>query len=281
MSYVSAEIPEKLSIKGIYTVFHRELTPAYHTGRVDVHNFPEIIYMRRGEHKLVIDGEIHNLRAGEMIIYAPMSAHSSADVPDCSVSIISFDVESEALEKLYNRAIALSDGEAKMLESVIDDGCRCFVPRAPMTELHGFVAKEDADEYLMQGMKRRLELFLLGLLSNSREVGGRVEKKASEYASVIRYLYSNIYKSLTVSEIADGCRMSVSKLKYLFRENYSGGVIDCFIEMKIEEAKRLISESGMNLTEISDRLAFSSIHYFSRTFKKRVGVSPSGYLKKL
>lgn len=281
MSYVSAEIPEKLSIKGIYTVFHRELTPAHHTGRVDVHNFPEIIYVRRGENKIVIDGEIHNLRAGEMIIYAPMSAHSSADVPDCSVSIISFDVESEALEKLYNRAIALSDGEAKMLESVIDDGCRCFVPRAPMTELHGFIAKEDADEYLMQRMKCRLELFLLGLLSNSREEGGRVEKKASEYASVIRYLYSNIYKSLTVSEIADGCRMSVSKLKYLFRENYSGGVIDCFIEMKIEEAKRLITESGMNLTEISDRLAFSSIHYFSRTFKKRVGVSPSGYLKKL
>ena len=37
----------------------------------------------------------------------------------------------------------------------------------------------------------------------------------------------------------------------------------------------------MNFTEIADRLGFCSLHYFSRTFKKKTGLTPSEYLKKV
>ena len=47
--------------------------------------------------------------------------------------------------------------------------------------------------------------------------------------------------------------------------------------MKIEEAKRMIREGGCNMTEISDRLGYSSVHYFSRQFKKLAAMSPTAY----
>ena len=47
--------------------------------------------------------------------------------------------------------------------------------------------------------------------------------------------------------------------------------------MKIEFAKQLIREDQMNFTQISDFLGYSSIHYFSRQFKKITGMTPSEY----
>ena len=47
--------------------------------------------------------------------------------------------------------------------------------------------------------------------------------------------------------------------------------------MKIELAKNYIEQRDYNITQISDKLGFSSVHYFSRIFKKIVGVSPIQY----
>ena len=47
--------------------------------------------------------------------------------------------------------------------------------------------------------------------------------------------------------------------------------------MKVEFAKQLIRENQLNFTQISDFLGYSSIHYFSRQFKKVTGMTPSEY----
>lgn len=47
--------------------------------------------------------------------------------------------------------------------------------------------------------------------------------------------------------------------------------------MKIDFAKQLIRENDMNFTQISDFLGYSSIHYFSRQFKKLSGMTPTEY----
>ena len=68
-----------------------------------------------------------------------------------------------------------------------------------------------------------------------------------------------------------------SQLLKLFREKNGGGVIDFFLKLKIETAKQIIRENQLNFTQISERLGFSSIHYFSRQFKKITGMTPSEY----
>ena len=50
-----------------------------------------------------------------------------------------------------------------------------------------------------------------------------------------------------------------------------------FTEMKIERAKDLLRNQDYNITQISEILGFSSVHYFSRRFKAVVGMSPSEY----
>lgn len=68
-----------------------------------------------------------------------------------------------------------------------------------------------------------------------------------------------------------------SQLQKLFKEQCNRGIIEYFSILKIEVAKELIRTNHMNFTQISAHLGYTSIHYFSRQFKKIVGMTPSEY----
>jgi AraC-like DNA-binding protein len=75
--------------------------------------------------------------------------------------------------------------------------------------------------------------------------------------------------------------MSFSK-SYIYKRFIAAcgySVVDYFIIMKITEAKRLIRETKMNFFEISEKLGFSSSHYFSTVFRQSVGMTPTQYKK--
>jgi YesN/AraC family two-component response regulator len=52
-------------------------------------------------------------------------------------------------------------------------------------------------------------------------------------------------------------------------------------ELKLNKSKELIKSSTYTLSEISEILGFSSIHYFSKKFKLNFGVSPTEYSKSI
>jgi len=90
-------------------------------------------------------------------------------------------------------------------------------------------------------------------------------------------LFPPLTSIVSVKEICHDNLISRSQLQKLFREQHQCGVIELFLQMKIEFAKQLIREDQMNFTQISDFLGYSSIHYFSRQFKKITGMTPSEY----
>jgi YesN/AraC family two-component response regulator len=88
---------------------------------------------------------------------------------------------------------------------------------------------------------------------------------------------ANIDKQLLLSDICKDNLVGRSYLQKLFREKTGGGAIDYFNKMKIDAAKKMIRESSGNFTEISMRLGYNSIHYFSRQFKGMTGMTLSEY----
>jgi AraC-like DNA-binding protein len=72
--------------------------------------------------------------------------------------------------------------------------------------------------------------------------------------------------------------MSRTTLKMTFKGSLGLGVMEYYKLLKIEEAKRLIREEELNFTQVADKLEYSSIHYFSKQFKKVTGMTPSEYV---
>jgi AraC-like DNA-binding protein len=63
----------------------------------------------------------------------------------------------------------------------------------------------------------------------------------------------------------------------MFNENVGTSPIEYWISLKMTEAKRLIRNGELNITQIAEHLGYNSIHHFSRMFKRFTGVSPSAY----
>ena len=278
MRYESTALPDLVSVDGIYTVLKVDFSkPGVGIG--ESHDFPELSFISKGEHHGIIDGKERRAVAGQLTIIAPGSFHKSARPSESEALIISFASLSPALNGLYNRLIDLTPSQEKALREIVEDGLMLFCRRAPGSEVSGMVLRAGADERRLYKMKKALELFLVDLC-NSYGGGGVTQsdrRRGADFNRAVRFLSENINRSLTISEIAEGASMSVSKLKLLFREKCGCGAMNYFIEMKIERAKELILEGKMNLSEISESLGYSSLHYFSRLFKKVSGLSPTEF----
>lgn len=280
MNYLGTTVSDAISVTEIFTVLRPDLSKS-HPGRGEAHYFPEIIYLSRGQHTLLIDGTEYTLTEGQMIIYAPNAYHMSLLRPKLAEAfILTFEARSEFLPSLYNRVITLNANQRRNLTSIIEEGVGYFCGRDPSEGIAGMMLKSGLDSSMLWGLKKRIELFLIDVYKTETEATQSRSKELrwnEEFTYAVEFLQAHLTDSLTLSQIAEGCSMSISKLKLLFRQKAHMGPINYWNELRIEEAKRLIRKSDLNVTQISEQLGFASIHYFSRLFKKVAGVSPTEY----
>ena len=85
--------------------------------------------------------------------------------------------------------------------------------------------------------------------------------------------------SLSFEEICRESGLSQTALKACFRRYNRMGVMEYYQRLRIEEARRLLREGRLNVTQTAEALGYSSIHAFSRQFKRLMGVTPLSYLR--
>lgn len=90
-------------------------------------------------------------------------------------------------------------------------------------------------------------------------------------------LMKNYKRAWTLSDIAKLSGYSESRLSALYKAHFGISPIDDLINRRIDQAKLLILYGNMQLSEIAEAVGFSSIFYFSKQFKERVGASPSSF----
>lgn len=276
MEIMKNDIPELLSIEAIRTVYDIQLNGGEPRG--EAHDFPEIIYVYKGENVILVDGKRVTLTEGHLTVYPPGAYHIGEFPSTASVYVITFDTSSKALSALYGRAIELSAEQKDAFTAIISSGLKLFERLPRNGELRGMKKKEGASEYELQKLKKKLELFLIELLTADAE-----DKKTPHkdlFREICDFLRLSVSRTVTLCEVAARFHIGKSTLTALFRSECGEGMIAYFNRLKIEKAKELIRLGEMNFTEISDFLGFSSIHYFSRLFKSVAGVTPSEYLNK-
>ena len=99
-------------------------------------------------------------------------------------------------------------------------------------------------------------------------------------ARVIHYMRENIQQNLTLKELASYFKYSPSHFSALFFGETGVSPMNYFICLKIQKACEYIELTNMKLNEIATHLGFEDAAYFSRTFTKVMGCSPSVYRKK-
>lgn len=115
---------------------------------------------------------------------------------------------------------------------------------------------------------------------------GNIEKNVENFNSakflcyrMMNYIESNIYTLKNLDELSVYMGYSYNYLSKTFSKTTSTTLKDFFREKKMSLAKQLILEGEMSITEISEKLNYSSMYAFSKSFKKCYGVSPKMFQK--
>jgi two-component system response regulator YesN len=66
---------------------------------------------------------------------------------------------------------------------------------------------------------------------------------------------------------------------HIFKTEVGKTFNECLIDYRIERAKELLKDSRYKIYEVSGKVGYKDVKYFSQIFKKITGMSPSEYIK--
>lgn len=95
----------------------------------------------------------------------------------------------------------------------------------------------------------------------------------------ILYMHQHIDKKINLSDLASHCGLSISHYSLIFKKRTSRTPIQYFNKLKIQKACQMLDFTDMHIKEISIYLNFEDQFYFSRVFRKEMGLPPLEYRK--
>lgn len=265
-----SNISSSLYISEIYTKFYQEKGTNYNFSG-EKHSYWELTYVDKGELLTTINGVSYHLKQGDLIFYAPMQFHTQSTFEKISSSYltINFKMNFNHADLLCNKIFSLKRDSyfivTKLIEELSNDN---------------LYSNDLSLCYLKQLIIQMLRL------NNSHFHSKPTTHMQQTYENellndILLYIDNNIYEKISVSTLCEHFCISTSMLHSLFRKNMNNTAKNYINELKLSKSKELIRNSTHTLSEISEMLGFSSIHYFSKKFKSYFNISPTEYSKSI
>jgi len=109
----------------------------------------------------------------------------------------------------------------------------------------------------------------------------KVSKKKEQSADVIEkakvYINEKFNKAISLDDVSREVDISPYYFSKIFKEETGVNFIDYITKIRIDKAKELLLYSDLSMKVICCKIGYSDPNYFSRSFKKIVGVTPTEY----
>ena len=116
---------------------------------------------------------------------------------------------------------------------------------------------------------------LIDVVGNGDMPGNPLAEKAR------RYVLNNIESNISLQDTAEHVGVSAGYLSTIFKREYNQSFVDFVNATKIEHACRLLEEKELMVMEIAYRLGYENAYYFSKVFRKYMGMSPTDYQRRV
>ena len=241
--------------------YDKEWTSSLHT-----HPCTELFYVTRGNGKFRINNETLNVRSDDLIIVNPLISHTEIGIPGQPFEYIVMGVEGFTFQDKDNSEYILSNYydfkhevlfylktllvEAKKKEEGYQQVCQCLL------------------EILIINIKRRAKIQMRV---------APAEDKNKLCAMIENYIDAHFKEDISLDTLADLTFVNKYHIVHAFKEYKGIAPISYLQQKRIDEAKQLLRNTDLQISEIADVVGFSSLQYFTQAFKKKLNVSPGRY----
>ena len=245
------------------------------------HNSIEIIYVLKGSLNITIDTDSFTLNEREVEIINSDESHSISAIADNKVLI--FNIDPFFFEKYYkdiNNVFFYTNSnddedqngpEYEELKTILSQILCEYVQKV-----------EDYDEEI----EKHLITLLYHLVNNFHYLTHEKEElkektdQLDRYHRISKYIYNNYNNNITLKEIAKKEFLSPHYLSHEIKYATGYSFTDLINLTRVEESIKLLLDSDMSISEISDEIGFSHVRYFNKNFKLYYNCTPLQYRKK-
>jgi AraC-like DNA-binding protein len=286
MDYVRTILKDEFAINNVVTIHYFEFARDY-VFEGEFHDFWEFVYVDKGEVEVMADDKGFKLKQGDMIFHKPNEFHNlwaNGKVAP-NLIVISFDCRSKSMKYFENKIISVGDTIKKLLANILKEAMEAFSNPLNISVTQQLEKKDKSYFGCEQLIKIYLQQILIYLvrmgtnISTEERLSSSVKERWDEdmVNIVVNFLKTNINNNISFEDVCRFSNLGKTNLKMIFKEKTGTSVMEYYKSLKIGEAKNLIRETDLNFTQISEKLGYTSIHYFSRHFKKVTGMTPSEY----
>jgi two-component system response regulator YesN len=93
----------------------------------------------------------------------------------------------------------------------------------------------------------------------------------------VKFIKKNYMNQISQEDAANAGNVSTTYLSRLFKEEMKIGFNEYLNQVRIEESKRLLAETNYSIKEIAMMTGYADEKYFSKLFKKSIGIKPTEY----
>ena len=265
-----------IRLNRIIGYYYRVRTPGYRFCG-ERHKFFELTYVDTGTLYTEVDGITYKVGEKELIVYGPGQFHSQ-HTDDQSVSYVTilFDMENigpEQPEDWYSVLLNQVFPYNKKIYSIIKSLVQESSTSALYTDSLMHCLLTEVIVRLLQGV------YTVPAVQPSSVVRHNYQEEL--FDQILAYIESKIYEPLTVADICRQFSLSRSTLQHLFKNMMDQSPKKCISDMKLEKSCQMLRENKYTISEISLKLGYSSIHYFSNAFNHKYNMPPSEYAKRI
>jgi AraC family transcriptional activator of pobA len=220
------------------------------------HNCFEIIYVLSGSGTVVIGDQTHSVTENMYYVVSPQTYHTEQFEGYGEIFFIGFTHG--------NKDLIPKNGVYR----VIDMSMPLYF-------------KKIIDEYKQQSAEYEIAaaaILDLLLVTAIRNVGG-TGKKCKDLEYIKTYIEQYYSQKINFGQLARLSGYSYDYFRHIFKERFNTSPQEYLINIRLENASRLLEGQTLSCTEIAYTCGFSTCAQMSSLFKRKFGVSPSAYKK--
>ena len=244
------------------------------------HDFWECSFVIEGNTHVGADENIYHLSEGDLMCFKPLGYHTFLEgEEDATVLTISFSASGYPMDFFKDKSFTLSDEQKAIANSLIELLPTEFELDLPVPEKTVYLRFFEKTPFQLQLAGTYITQLLISLFQTSTIAPASNAPDAMIFKKAVDYMNNNIGSQISIPDIANHCQVSLSGLKRYFLKFTGIGVHKYFFKLKINAAAQSL-KNGSTITEAAYKFGFPSQSYFSASFKRETGITPTEYKSK-
>lgn len=245
------------------------------------HSYCELFFLISGECHLHYEDTVYDMKPGTLIFIPAGSQHQTIygngmtstrayiEFTENYISVLEKQFGKNALrDKIFGRAIHMPEFAANeicgLLDMIIDENTK----------------NDEYSSYLVKTYFEQLVIYVMRNHAHFNSISyDQLKIKDESIMQAISYITNNYASHITLSDVAGILHLNSTYFSKKFKLATGYGFKEYLTNIRIINSEKLLLETSLSITDIAFKCGFENSNYYGDAFKKKNGISPTGFRK--